>query len=227
MDNESSQRDIKNNLINSISQQSKTVNNRNNKNNNIEVDNQNNELGLINNSSKNKLINNSNCNPPKKNKEHKIKINNLGNIDNIKDNNTNLLNNNASKKNKLKKFNSTQYSEVLFKMIERYNIGKQKKCITFFFSYYLPSIFNRNKNNKTKIIEKISAFFEDSLSIEEIIGRKIDLENLIYFIRKKLGKESNLTNYIKILIHKDNEFKQIIEDENKNIIVNNLIKQNN
>ena len=227
MDNESSQRDIKNNLINSISQQSKTVNNRNNKNNNIEVDNQNNELGLINNSSKNKLINNSNCNPPKKNKEHKIKINNLGNIDNIKDNNTNSLNNNASKKNNLKKFNSTQYSEVLFKMIERYNIGKQKKCITFFFCYYLPSIFNRNKNNKTKIIEKISAFFEDSLSIEEIIGRKIDLENLIYFIRKKLGKESNLTNYIKILIHKDNEFKQIIEDENKNIIVNNLIKQNN
>ena len=148
-------------------------------------------------------------------------------FDNIKDNNTNSLNNNASKKNKLKKFNSTQYSEVLFKMIERYNIGKQKKCITFFFCYYLPSIFNRNKNNKTKIIEKISAFFEDSLSIEEIIGRKIDLENLIYFIRKKLGKESNLTNYIKILIHKDNEFKQIIEDENKNIIVNNLIKQNN
>ena len=228
LENESSQRDIKNNLISSISQQSKIVNNRNKKiNNNIEVDNQNNELGLINNSSKNKLINNSNCNPPKKNKEHKIKINNLGNIDNIKDNNTNSLNNNASKKNKLKKFNSTQYSEVLFKMIERYNIGKQKKCITFFFCYYLPSIFNRNKNNKTKIIEKISAFFEDSLSIEEIIGRKIDLENLIYFIRKKLGKESNLTNYIKILIHKDNEFKQIIEDENKNIIVNNLIKQNN
>ena len=59
------------------------------------------------------------------------------------------------------------------------------------------------------------------MSLEEIIGRTIDLENIIYYIKKKLGTGLNLSDYMRILLKRDIEFKQIIEDENKNNFIYN------
>ena len=215
-ENESSQREIKNNQIDNIIQKDKITNF---KKESIVVDNKNNELSLINNTKK-ILIGSDNSSLSKRKKENKLKNNISRNSENNKVSNVNSSNTNFTKKTTLQKFNSS-YSELLFRMV---NDDKRKKCAAFFFHLYLTSIFNKSKNNKTKLIEKISAFFEETLSIEEIIGRAIDLENVIYIIKKKLGKEVNLANYTKILLKKDNGLKQILENESKNIVANDLIK---
>ena len=222
LENESSQRGIGNNLLDSINQKSKIKNSRKNNNNILGANIQNNELSIINNNiSKKTLIHSIKIDQSKMLKENKVKRNNSRIIESGKDNNSISINNNINKKTILRKSTTSQYSEVLYKMI---NFEKKRNCFTVFCRYYFSIIFNKNKNYKSKMIEKIATFFEDSLSIEEIIGRSIDLENIIHFVKKKLGKEVNLTNYTRILIKRDNEFKQIIDNENRNIIDNNLNK---
>ena len=213
IDNESSQRGIKNSLRGNINIKSKIKKNKNTKiknTNRIKVYSQSNELSFKNNSSK-KMIFNSN--------------NSQNNVNN-KDNNSNIINNNSSKKNIFNK-NSVRYSKEFLSIIEKNKIKKKRNCTksyTFSFCDYFCFIFKKdknNRNNKTKIIEKLSSFFEDSLSLEEIIGRTIDLENIIYYIKKKLGTGLNLSDYMRILLKRDIEFKQIIEDENKNNFIYN------
>ena len=63
----------------------------------------------------------------------------------------------------------------------------------------------------------MSVFLENTLSIEEIIRRAIDLEIIISFIQLKFGKEFNLVNYMKIWIKKDDELKKLLENESKNL----------
>ena len=73
-----------------------------------------------------------------------------------------------------------------------------------------------------KIIDKLSKYLENTLSIEEIIGRAIELEVIISFIQTKFGGEFNLINYIEIWKKKDEELKKIIENESKIIDINKL-----
>ena len=68
-----------------------------------------------------------------------------------------------------------------------------------------------------KVIDKLWVFLENTLSIEEITRRAIDLEIIISFIQLKFGKEFNLVNYMKIWIKKDDELKKLLENESKNL----------
>ena len=68
-----------------------------------------------------------------------------------------------------------------------------------------------------KVIDKLWVFLENTLSIEEITRRAIDLEIIISFIRLKFGKEFNLLNYMKIWIKKDDEFKKLLKYESKKL----------
>ena len=227
VNNESSNKENKNNLIDYLSQKTSIMNIRGNKNrsNYEEINNKSNKLSLINNiSSKKILIGNNNQDS---NKKLSIHNNNSKNYENKEDNNSNSLIKNINKENNLKNYNSSQYLDVFFKMIGKRNIEKQRKCIysrSFSFCDYFSFILNKNKNNKTKIIKILSTFLKESLSIEEIIERKIDLENLISFIKIRLGKRFILPKYLSILLKKETELKKIIEDESKNIISNKLVK---
>ena len=224
-DNESSLRGIKNSYIDNISQKSEIMNNKNNKNNiNIGNNSQNNILNLINNNLSKKISVDHNKN--NSSKELSIKGNISQNQVNNKDNNSYSLNNNISGNN-FKKFESIQYLEVFLKIIGKNNIEKERKRTnpnSFSLCEYFSFIFNKKKNNKSKIIKKVSDYFENSLSIEDIIERKIELEIIVDHITKKLRKGLNLKSYVNILLKNDSEFKQIIEDEKKQIITNNLVK---
>ena len=68
-----------------------------------------------------------------------------------------------------------------------------------------------------KVIDKLWVFLENTLSIEEITRRAIDLEIIISFIQLKFGKEFNLLNYMKIWIKKDDEFKKLLKYESKKL----------
>ena len=82
---------------------------------------------------------------------------------------------------------------------------------------YFVYIFCKNKNNKTKINDKISNLLEDSLSIEEIVKRNINLKKIIKFINSKNGEEFNSFNIMKVLSNIDNEFIEILENEGQKI----------
>ena len=73
-----------------------------------------------------------------------------------------------------------------------------------------------------KLIDKLSTFLENILSVEEIVKRAIDLEIITSFIQLKFGKEFNLVNYMKTWVKKDSEFKKLLEDEGKKTYINKL-----
>ena len=74
------------------------------------------------------------------------------------------------------------------------------------------------------MIDKLSIFLENILSVEEIIRRAIDLEIIISVIQSKFRKEFNLADHMAIWIKKDNELKKLLENKNKKI---NIDQQNN
>ena len=225
--NESPEGRIKNNLISNITQKTTKINNKDNKNINnyspIKINNRNSELSFINNNSSRKIFGKKNINDSAK--KLSVQSSNLQKNEIGMNNNLNLLNN-INKEKILKKYNNAKYLEMFLKITGKRNIENKGKCTKDAFSFgdYFSFIFNKNKNNNTKVIQKLSTFFEDTLSIEEIIERKIYLETVIYFIKMKLGKELNFTKYVNILLKRDSELKQIIEDESKNIIVNKAFK---
>ena len=80
---------------------------------------------------------------------------------------------------------------------------------------FILYFFCGSKTNKTKIIEKVTHFYESSLSVEEIIERVMILEIMYEVIKAKLGNEYNLEDYFKIKIEKDKELNGILEKEIK------------
>ena len=64
-----------------------------------------------------------------------------------------------------------------------------------------------------KIINKLSNYLEEELSVEEIFGRAIDMEIIIFIVQNKFAKEYNSVNYMKIWMKKDDELKRILEGE--------------
>ena len=233
----SSQRRINTDLFDNMNQKIKTINTRYNRtNSNYREYNVNNELSLINNDISQKKLSEDNIDSQKNNynnqlnKNYKQKDINLPNKESSnekkKENVLYSLNDNNENKT-FKKFNYNQYSEIFCKVLGIFNTEKKKNSINsnpFYFNDYFSFILNKNKNNRTKIIDKLSCYFEDILSIEEIIGKTLDLENINCFIKMKLRKKFTTTEYLKILLKKDNVFKKIMEDEYKNILVNNIAK---
>ena len=63
----------------------------------------------------------------------------------------------------------------------------------------------------------MSFFFENAISVEDIIRRAIDLEIVVSLIQSKFRKEFNLADHMKVWMKKDAELKKLLEDENKRI----------
>ena len=79
---------------------------------------------------------------------------------------------------------------------------------------FILYFFCGSKTNKTKIIEKVTHFYESSLSVEEIIERAIILETINEIIKAKWNNEYKFKDYLKIKIEKDKELNEILEKEN-------------
>ena len=125
-------------------------------------------------------------------------------------------NNNNSSNNY--SINNKKLLEILFNMLGIYtdNQNHDKHSNTSLnFNDYFISIFSSEKNNKTKLIDKISIFMENSLSIEEIISRSIYLEKISRIIKLKFEDELNSINFMEIILNSNNELKKILEDEGK------------
>ena len=114
-------------------------------------------------------------------------------------------NNNIISKNKI------NYEKTFVKII---GVNPQKENSISLFDY-LGFLIKQNKNNRTKMIGKISDFFENSLSIERIIIRAINFERIKHLIKMRLNEDYNEVNFFKILIKRDKELKAIIENESK------------
>ena len=119
--------------------------------------------------------------------------------------------------NKIDKKSNKNDNENKYK--DKIDIKPGFKTVLNLFSLhdYFVYIFCKNKNNKTKLIDKISNLLEDSLSIEEIVKRNIDLKKVIQFINSKNGEEFNSFNIMKVLSNIDNEFIEILENEGQKI----------
>ena len=85
---------------------------------------------------------------------------------------------------------------------------------SFYFFHFILFRFCGSKTNKTKIIEKVTSFYESSLSVEEIIERAIILETINEIIKAKWNNEYKFKDYLKIKIEKDKELNEILEKEN-------------
>ena len=110
------------------------------------------------------------------------------------------------KKNK-KNENSNKYNNKIGSMPESKSALK-----IFSFNDYFMHLFRKNKNNKTKLIDKLSTLLEDSLSIEEIIKRAIYLQKVIQFINSKHEEEFNSFSIMKVISNIDNEFIEIMKN---------------
>ena len=216
IDYKSSQRDFNNNLIDNSNSNNEMINNENFKNNsNKSINKENiNKLNLINN---NKTVNKNDFSIKGKSGitsenefNKKIENNSCNNEDHIDNNNI------YTNKKKLSEINSGYYSKIFGKIIRANSNGNQTKINThsFSFSEYLYFILKKN-NVRAKIIEKLSIFLQNTLSVEEIIRRGIDLEILISFIQSNFKQEFNLENHMKVWIKKDIELKKLLEDESK------------
>ena len=207
-------------LIDDSNQKNVIINNENNNNDIIKnvnnITDKNNKLSLINNNiSKNKIENKNDFSLKEKNEI--ISENEYNKIDNhlYKDNKDNK--NNIHKKNTVK-INSKYYSHALSKILGVNPHESQNKINLHSFSFCDYICYRLKKNNiKTKMIDKLSIFLENILSVEEIIRRAIDLEIIISVIQSKFRKEFNLADHMAIWMKKDNELKKLLEDENKKI----------
>ena len=93
------------------------------------------------------------------------------------------------------------------------NMPESKSALKIFsFNDYFIHLFRKNKNNKTKLIDKLSTLLEDSLSIEEIIKRAIYLQKVIQFINSKHEEEFNSFSIMKVISNIDNEFIEIMKN---------------
>ena len=207
-------------LINNLSQKNVIIKSEDDKKDiKINMNNdKNNELSLINTDLSKNMLNIKNNYLEKRNSNLIIENDNNKNIEsqllNEDDKSNNIINN----KKCITKINYSLYSETFIKILGVKHGETQKKCVnsnSFTSRDYLYFILNKRKNIKIKIIEKVSKFLENILSIEEITGRAIDLDIIISLIHTKFGKEFNLPNYMRIWLRKDSELKEILENENK------------
>ena len=227
-----SQRILNDSLINSSSQKNIIIKNEDNKNKKLNIDdinNKNNELSLINTDLAKSMLNIKNNDLEKRKNKLNIKNDYNKNIgsDLLCNNEDNKNNNIIDNKINNTKVNYNLYTEIFIRILGISHVETQKKWVnpnSFSLRDYFYFIINKKKNIKIKIIDKLSKFLERTLSIEEIIGRTIDLEIITSFIRMRFGKEFNLVNYLKVWMRKDNELKKILENENNAIIKNNLIE---
>ena len=100
---------------------------------------------------------------------------------------------------------------------DKKDIKSDSKIVLNLFSFrdYFMFHFTKNKNNKTKLIDKLSTLLENSLSIEEIFRRAIDLQKVNLFIKSKYEEEFNSFNIMKVISNFDKEFIDILENEGK------------
>ena len=150
-------------------------------------------------------------------KEMSNDLNQIGsNIENSKkclDNNINLNLISSNQKNEPKKnFDVSIYNKAK-KNIPFETKMKFLSMKSFCLFHFILSIFWSRKINKTKIIEKITKFFESSLSVEQIIERKMILEMIYEIAKKKYDDEYNLQKFMKIRLEKDNELNELLEKE--------------
>ena len=217
-----SQKNLNDSLKNSSSQKNIIIKNEDDKNIKLNIDdinNKNNELSLINTDLAKSMLNIKNNDLEKRKNKLNIKNDYNKNIDsdlfckNEDNKNNNIIDNKINNT----KVNYNLYSEIFIRILGISHVETQKKWVnpnSFSLRDYFYFIINKKKNIKIKIIDKLSKFLERTLSIEEIIGRTIDLEIITSFIRMRFGKEFNLVNYMKVWMRKDNELKKILENEN-------------
>ena len=87
------------------------------------------------------------------------------------------------------------------------NNKNSDKIISFNFSDYFFSFFSSEKNNKTKLINKLAIFMENSLSIEEIISKSIDVDKINKIIKLKFKDEFNSINFMELILNNNKELK--------------------
>ena len=207
------------NLINNSSRENVIIDNKNSKKDRIE------KLNSVKNDEINNL--NDDLSQNKMASEKILEIKKNKKIDNHLSNNENNKYNkdkDTNKKNSTK-INSKFYLETLVKLLGVNSNESQNKNIksnSFSFGDYFYFILKKKNKIKVKLIDKLSTFLENILSVEEIVKRAIDLEIITSFIQLKFGKEFNLVNYMKTWVKKDSEFKKLLEDEGKKTYINKL-----
>ena len=96
-------------------------------------------------------------------------------------------------------------------------IKPEQKMVIGLLSFrdYFMYMFCRDKNYKTKTIDKFSNLLEESLSIEEIFRRAIDLQKTNQFVKSKFEEEFNSFSIMKVISNIDNTFMEILQKDRK------------